>query len=151
MFLKISVKKFNELDIDELYDFLKLRSEVFVVEQQCIYPDIDSIDKIANHLLAYVENELVGYLRIYTKEHSFPIIGRVVIKKQFRNKRYAKLIMKAAINFIETTSSNKTIKISAQEYLKEFYQKLNFKQNGDSYLDYGIPHIDMQLNLKNEN
>ena len=114
-------------------------------------PRYDCIDKTANHLLAYNEAELVGYSRIYTREDSFPIIGRVVIKRQFRNKGFAKLIMKAAINFIEHTSSNKNIKISAQEYLKEFYQKLNFKQNGDSYLDYGIPHINMQLNLKKKN
>lgn len=149
--MTIKIIPLVEMQPTEFYDCFKLRSDVFVVEQKCIYPDIDSIDKTANHLLAYEETELIGYLRIYTKEDSFPIIGRVVIKKKFRNKGFAKLIMKAAINFIETTSSNKTIKISAQEYLKEFYQKLNFLQIGDSYLDYGIPHITMQLNLKNEN
>lgn len=149
--MTIKIVDLIEMEPTELYDCFKLRSDVFVVEQKCVYPDIDKIDKTAKHLLSYDETELIGYLRIYDKDEDSPIIGRVVIKNQYRGQGYAQKIMRASIDFIKSTSSHNTIKISAQEYLKEFYQKLNFKQNGDSYLDYGIPHINMQLNLKNEN
>jgi len=149
--MTIKILPFIEMQPMEFYDCFKLRSDVFVVEQKCIYPDIDSIDKTANHLLAYDKNELVGYLRIYTKVHSFSTIGRVVIKEEYRGQGYAQKIMRSAIDYIKSNHSNSAILISAQEYLKDFYQKLDFKQNGDSYLDYGIPHINMQLNLKNDN
>jgi len=138
---------FNELSNTALYDCLALRFNVFVVEQDCIYPELDNIDKDAFHLLAYENDQLAGYLRIYIDENNYVKIGRIVINKYFRGKDYGKVIINEALNFIPKTYSNKTIKINAQQHLKEFYESFGFKKTSDAYLDYGILHIDMELIL----
>jgi len=147
--MNIKIIGFAKMTTLELYDCLKLRSDVFVVEQECIYPDIDFSDKTSNHLLAIKENELIGYLRINSNDKFIAKIERVIIAKEYRGLGYAKQIISKAINFVKYSTSNKIIKISAQEYLKDFYQSFLFKQKGTSYFDYGIEHIDMKLNLKN--
>lgn len=145
--MNIKIIEFAKITTLELYDCLKLRSDVFVVEQKCIYPDIDFSDKTSSHLLAFKEDELIGYLRINSNDKSIAKIERVIIAKEHRGLGYAKQIISQAINFVKSSTSNKIIKISAQVYLKKFYQSFDFKQNSTSYLDYGIEHINMQLNL----
>jgi ElaA protein len=143
--LKIYVKTFNQLTTKELYDILQLRSEVFVVEQDCVYQDIDGKDQKALHVLGFKADKLIAYTRLfkpgdYFKEAS---IGRVVVAKNQRQFKYGYDIMKASIEAIKTHYNETVIKISAQVYLKSFYNNLGFKEVGEEYLEDDIPHIAM--------
>ncbi|SEP84411.1 ElaA protein [Hyunsoonleella jejuensis] len=143
--IDIKVKYFKELSINELYAMLQLRSEVFVVEQDCVYQDIDGKDQKALHVLGFKNGTLVAYTRLFKPSDYFKeaSIGRVVVKQDFRDYKYGYDIMKASIDAIETYFNESKIKISAQEYLKQFYTNLGFKHLGTSYLEDGIPHIAM--------
>lgn len=138
---------FNELTNTELYELLALRFNVFVIEQTCIYPEFDDIDAKALHLLAYENEALAGYARLYTDKDNYARIGRIVIDKGHRGNALGKNIIEESITYIKTSFNNDVIKINAQEHLKKYYESFGFQQIGDSYLDYGIPHIDMILNL----
>jgi len=143
--LTITTKAFKDLDLEELYKLLQLRSEVFVVEQNCVYQDIDDKDQKALHVMGFVNSEMVAYTRIfaagdYFKEAS---IGRVVVKDNVRNLGYGYDIMNASIEAIYKNYGSSKIKISAQTYLNDFYENLGFKPIGESYLEDGIPHIAM--------
>jgi len=146
--LDIYVKTFNQLSLDELYYLLQLRSEVFVVEQDCVYQDIDGKDKKALHVIGKKDNTIIAYSRIfkpgdYFKEAS---IGRVVVAENFRHLKYGHQLMVASIKAVETSFSSKKIKISAQKYLENFYNNLGFITSGEPYLEDGIPHIAMIKN-----
>ena len=143
--LNIKTKTFNELTTQELYDLLQLRSEVFVVEQDCVYQDVDGKDQKALHVLGYKEEKLVAYTRVfkpglYFKEAS---IGRVVVKEKERQFKYGYKIMEASIKAIQNYYNETIIKISAQTYLKKFYTNLGFKTIGEEYLEDDIPHVAM--------
>jgi ElaA protein len=143
--LDIKVKKFKDLTTQELYDILQLRSEVFVVEQDCVYQDIDSKDQKALHIIGYKNDRVVAYTRIFKPGDYFDLasIGRVVVSQKERDNKYGYDIMKASIKAIKDIFNESTIKISAQCYLKQFYSNLEFKQVGVEYLEDGIPHIAM--------
>ncbi|MCF6169018.1 GNAT family N-acetyltransferase [Lutibacter sp.] len=143
--LKILIKSFSELTTKELYKILQLRSEVFVVEQNCVYQDIDAKDQKALHVIGYKNNNIIAYTRIFKPGDYFleASIGRVVVKQTERKFNYGHQIVKASIKAIKTNFKETTIKISAQTYLKKFYESHNFKQIGDEYLEDGIPHIAM--------
>ncbi|GAL65387.1 GNAT family N-acetyltransferase [Jejuia pallidilutea] len=143
--MDIQIKTFKELSTDNLYQLLQLRSEVFVVEQDCVYQDIDGKDQKALHVLGFKNEVLVAYTRIFKPGDYFneASIGRVVVKKNERAFKYGYAIMEASIKAISTYFNETTIKISAQEYLKQFYTNLGFHQQGTSYLEDGIPHIAM--------
>lgn len=143
--LKIITKTFTELTKEELYDILQLRSEVFVVEQDCVYQDIDYKDQKAMHVIGYKNNKVVAYTRIFKSGDYFKkaSIGRVVVKKSERKYGYGHVIMKHSINIIKTNFNETIIKISAQKYLKDFYQSHGFILVGEEYLEDGIPHIGM--------
>lgn len=143
--LTIHVKTFKELNTTELYRLLQLRSDIFVVEQDCVYQDMDGKDQKALHVLGYKNSELVAYTRIfapgdYFKEAS---IGRVVVKHSERMHKYGYEIMEASIHTIKSKFKTQTIRISAQTYLKRFYNNLGFNEEGEEYLEDGIPHIHM--------
>lgn len=145
--LDIQTKTFEQLNTKELYDLLQLRSEVFVVEQDCVYQDIDGKDKKAFHVLGYKNKNLVAYTRIfksgdYFKEAS---IGRVVVKETQRQYGYGYDIMNASVEAIQEHFKTSDIRISAQTYLKRFYNNLGFKEVGEEYLEDGIPHVNMLL------
>ena len=146
--ISIKVKPFNDLNIDELYSLLNLRSEVFVVEQNCVYQDIDEKDKKALHVLGFKNNEIVAYARIFKPGDYFKYasIGRVVVRYKERGNGYAFDIMKASIKVIQDQFKETIIKVSAQKYLKKFYNNLGFDQVGEEYLEDGIPHIAMIKN-----
>ncbi|WP_461533971.1 GNAT family N-acetyltransferase [Sinomicrobium sp.] len=143
--LSISVKSFDELGLQELYDILQLRSEVFVVEQDCVYQDLDGKDAYALHLIGKKDDEVVAYTRIFKPGMYFEeaSIGRVVVRESYRQYGYGHEIIKASISAISTHFSEERIRISAQEYLLKFYEKHGFKQIGKGYLEDGIPHIAM--------
>jgi len=139
------VKKFSELSSDELYEILKLRSEVFVVEQECIYEDCDGKDKKSYHLFAEQNGEILVYLRILERGVSYSeiSIGRVLASKKYRGRGFAKQMMLRAIEFIERYLMENEIRISAQVYLLNFYSSFGFVKVSDAYLEDDIPHIEM--------
>jgi len=143
--LKICIKKFEELSLQELYDLLQLRSEVFSVEQNCVYKDLDGKDQKALHVLGFKENKVVAYTRIFGPGDYFneASIGRVVVAKNERQHQYGYDIMKASIKAVREYFKVTTIKISAQTYLKRFYNNLGFKEFGEEYFEDGIPHVEM--------
>ena len=143
--MEIKVLRFLEISTLELYDILQLRSEVFVVEQDCVYLDIDGKDQKALHLIGKINNQIVAYTRCFAPGDYFKqaSIGRVVVKNNFRGAHYGDLIMEASLQAITTYYGLVSIKISAQTYLTSFYNKHGFKQVGTSYLEDGIPHIAM--------
>ena len=143
--LNITVKSFNQLTINELYEVLQLRSEVFVVEQDCVYQDIDGKDQNALHVLGIKDNKIVAYTRLFKPGDYFNLasIGRVVVKENQRMHKYGYDIMEASIKAIKTNYNTTDIKISAQWYLKRFYNNLNFFEVGEQYLEDDIPHIAM--------
>ncbi|RAJ17857.1 GNAT family N-acetyltransferase [Olleya aquimaris] len=143
--LNIIVKTFQELTTQELYDILQLRSEVFVVEQDCVYQDIDSKDQKALHVIGFKNNKVVAYTRLFKPGDYFKFssIGRVVVAENERHHKYGNAIMKASIDAIKTYYKQTEIKISAQCYLKSFYNNLGFFEVGEEYLEDGIPHVAM--------
>ena len=135
------IKEWSELSTKEVENIFSLRSEVFIVEQDCVYQDIDGKDQKAKHVLGKKENEIVAYARIfkpgdYFKEASF---GRAVVKKTERGKGVGDELVKNCLENI----TEEEIKISAQSYLKGFYGKHGFKAEGNEYLEDGIPHTAM--------
>ena len=142
--MKLEVKPWNELSRKEINDIFSLRSEVFIVEQDCAYQDVDGKDEKADHVLLSINDELVGYARvfnenIYFKEASF---GRAVVKKKHRGEGYGHLIVEKALEHLKE-SKQSPIKISAQSYLKGFYSSHGFLARGNEYMEDGIPHTAM--------
>ena len=144
------IKNFSELSTEEIYGVLKLRSEVFVVEQNCIYQDLDGKDEHAIHLFYKKENEIIAYTRIFKKGDYYeenPSIGRVVVSKKERGKNLGKEIMLNSIEFIKKELEGRKIELSAQKYLDKFYTDLDFYSEGEDYLEDGIPHQRMFYDL----
>ena len=136
------VKKFSELSIEELYQILRLRSEVFVVEQDCVYQDLDNKDQISVQIFIKDKNEIVAYTRIFKSGDYYknPSIGRVVVSKKDRGKELGKKIMISSIDYIQENLKGDKIELSAQKYLDKFYKDLGFYKIGEDYLEDGIPH-----------
>ncbi|MCL4112840.1 UNVERIFIED_CONTAM: hypothetical protein GTU68_005525 [Idotea baltica] len=143
--MEVFVKTFEEISKEELYEILQLRSEVFVVEQDCVYQDLDGKDKKALHVLGKKNGRFAAYSRIFRPGDYFSeaSIGRVVVKKSERKHSYGQIIMKASIEAIHEIFNESSIHISGQLYLKIFYESLGFKQVGEEYIEDGIPHIAM--------
>jgi len=139
------MKKFNLLSSIELHAILKLRQDVFIIEQACIYPDIDGHDEGAYHLMAFDRTGVVGCLRVLEQGVTFDefSIGRVAVAQEHRRKGIAKEMMLQAIDFIGRNRKGTRIKISAQTYALPFYQQLGFVSAGDEYLEDDIWHVDM--------
>ncbi len=139
------VRKFNELSTTELYSILQLRSAVFVVEQQCIYQDMDGYDMKALHIMGYRDKEVIAYTRIFRPgEYADKAsISRVLVNHSERDKGYGREIMKAAIAAVNEHFKTTSIELSAQTYLKKFYTSLGFRETGVEYLEDGIPHTRM--------
>ena len=145
----IITKIFSELNTEELYQILRLRSEVFVVEQDCIYQDIDNKDQKAIHLYFKENDEILAYTRIFKAGYYYenPSIGRVVVSKKNRGKDIGKKIMIDSIEYIKQNMKGKKIELSAQKYLDKFYKDLGFYKTGEDYLEDGIPHQRMLFDL----
>lgn len=143
--MKIEIKTYSELTKDDLYDLLQLRSQVFVVEQECVYQDIDGLDSKALHVLGTENGKLCAYTRVFKAGDYFeyPSIGRVVVSKDKRKHGYGKEIMLNTIAFIDTKWKEEMIALSAQVYLTKFYSELGFSEQGKEYLEDDIPHIKM--------
>lgn len=138
-------KAFSELTLDELYDILQLRAGIFVVEQNCVYNDLDGLDKKAVHMFLKKNGEIIATTRLLKPGTRFPdySIGRVVVKESERGQNIGFEMMKEAKSFIVNEWKAEKIKISAQKYLRKFYEGLGFEVVTEEYLEDGIPHYGM--------
>jgi len=143
--MEIKIKSYKELTKAELYEILRARTAVFVVEQDCPYQEVDNKDQFALHVMGTISGQLVAYARIfkagdYTPEAS---IGRVLVGISHRSKGLGQEIMKASLEAVKTRFKTNKVMVSAQRYLENFYKDLGFKVSGEPYLEDGIPHIRM--------
>ena len=147
--MNILISRFQELNTSQLFEIYKLRSEVFVVEQNCAYQDVDNDDINALHVMSFSGANLIAYCRLLPpgRDHATPRIGRVVVKKEYRGKALGKDLMRFAIGATIDSWHKKQISISAHLYLSKFYSDLGFMSVGEGYLEDNIPHIKMILNL----
>lgn len=143
--IKFKIKRFNELSLQELYQILQTRIEVFVVEQNCVYQDLDGKDEKALHVIGIIDGEIVAYSRLFKPNDYFKnaSIGRVIVKENYRALKLGHDLMNASIKGIEENFNETKITISAQLYLKKFYENHGFTQNSAVYLEDGIEHIEM--------
>lgn len=142
--MDIIIKKFDELSLNELYNIMQLRSQVFVVEQNCIYQDLDDIDKISYHLFIKGNNDMIkAYLRIFEKDKDTAQIGRVVTEEKERKKGYATKLMEKGIQLIKNEMKKDKVYLEGQVYCKDLYLKLGFEIISDEFLEDGIPHYKM--------
>ena len=145
--MEFTVKTFSELTTSELYQILELRSEVFVVEQDCVYLDVDGKDQKALHVFGFKNNKIVAYTRLFKPRDYFKTasIGRVVVQQDERKYGYGHELIKASILAIKEEYHVIEITISAQTYLTKFYESHGFEKVGDEYLEDDIPHIEMKI------
>jgi ElaA protein len=145
MDIRWTLKKFEELSVLELYKILQLRAEVFVVEQNCPYQDVDDKDLKSYHQMGWVGEDLAAYTRILPAAVSFDemSIGRVVTSPQYRKKGLGKSLMEKSVDTAYTLFGKHPIRIGAQLYRKKFYEDLDFEKSSEMYLEDGIEHIEM--------
>ena len=138
---------FSELKNNELYDILALRQEVFVIEQECFYPDLDGLDQGAFHFMGW-RDELVAYTRIIQPGVKFeePSFGRVLTRQSVRGQGIGRVLIAKTIACMEKEFSTPLVRISAQQYLEKFYQAFGFRTVSDPYLEDDIPHVEMLRN-----
>lgn len=143
-------KKFNELTPEELYTILRLRSEVFVVEQNCVFLDMDNKDFYCEHLMGWQGEKLLGYSRIVPAGISYveSSIGRIVSSPAARGQGIGRELLIQSIDTLYTLHGKRDIRIGAQYYLKNFYSSFGFVQKGEIYLEDGIEHIEMLLPIE---
>lgn len=146
MVLEWTIKSFESLSVFELYDILRLRSEIFVVEQNCVYLDLDGKDKVALHLFGEFEGKIVAHARLFKAGISFEnaSIGRVTVAADYRDRKWGHDLMREAIAGILLHFGESQITIGAQLYLKKFYESHGFMQTSEMYLEDDIPHIEMK-------
>lgn len=150
--MKKFISSFDELTNVQLYDLLKLRQDVFIIEQNCIYPDIDGYDKKASHLLIYEYDELVAYSRIFAPDIKYneeTSIGRIIVSQNKRGESLGKTLIEKSINYCITNYPKSDIRIEAQAKLKNYYSDLGFIGDSDIYLVDGIDHLQMIYKVKN--
>ena len=139
-------KAFKDLTVDEYFEILYLRIEIFVVEQDCPYQEVDEKDRISFHLFGRAENgDVIAVTRILPQGVSYDEIsvGRVALKKEYRGKGIADELMLETFKFIKSHFGEQPVRISAQQYLLNYYNKHGFRQVGDMYLEDDIPHVEM--------
>ena len=137
------MKKFEELDVSELYEIMQARAEVFVVEQECAYQDLDGVDKEAYHVYLRENGELVAYLRVLDKGKRLDevSVGRVISLK--RGLGLGKRLMRAGLQVAKEKFGATIVKVGAQVQAKGFYESVGFRQVSGEYDEDGIPHIYM--------
>ncbi|MFB5678388.1 GNAT family N-acetyltransferase [Paenibacillus terreus] len=144
------LKTFHELTGHEVYRILQARVNVFMLEQNCLYPEIDGKDQTSRHLFLEADGEIAAYCRLVPRGVSYDdaSIGRVLVKEAYRGKGLAQELMKRAIAFLKDEWGETTVKIQAQNYLHGFYGSFGFQAVSDVYLEDNIPHVDMVLRME---
>lgn len=149
--MNIKAYQFQELSTVKLYALLRLRSEIFVLEQDCAYQDIDMIDRDCIHINGEEEEKLLAYARIIPPpfaESGNTEIGRLVVAREYRHKGYATSLMQYTTEQCRKRFPHSPIYIKAQNYLEKFYRNLGFVSTGDYFLEDNIPHQAMILDIK---
>ena len=148
--MNLDIKKFDELTGSEIYEILRIRSEIFVVEQNCVYNDEDGKDLESIHIMIKESNKIQAYLRVLKPGVSYDdaSIGRVLVICHARGKGLARKIVQAGIDYIVNNRNEKKITIGAQDYLRKFYESMGFEAVSKVYLEDGIPHLDMTYKKK---
>lgn len=141
------LKAFEDLTVKELHAIYFLRTEVFIVEQECAYQDVDEWDLVSLHLFNEVDGELISYARIIPGE-SLMKIGRIIVSPRHRKQNKGRELLKTAISYCDDHYGELPVLISAQAHLEKFYGAFGFKVISEEYLEDGIPHVDMIRNLK---
>lgn len=146
--MELIVKRFDELTVHELYAILKLRVNVFVVEQECVYPELDGKDLRALHVWLEEDGEILAYLRVLEPgvSHADASIGRVIAAR--RRCGLGSRIVAVGIDVAKKELGANAIRIEAQTYARGLYEKLGFQQTSEEFLEDGIPHIEMLLEMK---
>jgi len=139
------IKSFDELTVPEFHEIIKARIDVFVVEQNCPYHDLDGYDEKAIHLWAEKDNMVLAYCRIFDKgiKYNETSIGRVLTSEKGRGKNLGKQLIQYAVETIENRFKTSKVRISAQDYLLRFYSYFGFEDTGKKYLEDNIPHTEM--------
>ncbi len=150
MQIEWTLKKFDALTPFHVYDILHLRSQIFVVEQKCIFEDADYKDQVSMHLMGYDNHQLIAYTRLVPPGEIYkePSIGRVVTRASARGTGIGRALMQQSIDHLYTFFGKQNIKIGAQIYLKRFYESFGFIETGAVYLEDGIEHIHMVKNFE---
>lgn len=143
--MTLTIKRFDELTLDELYSILRLRAEVFVIEQDCPYQDVDGGDMSSMHVLAKEGGEVLAYLRVYQWEDGNAAIGRVVTSRKVRGTGAGRLIMEEGVRLAHELYPGRPVVIHAQAYAVGFYEKFGFRVSSGEFLEDGIPHHEMTL------
>lgn len=143
--MKYQLKAFNQLTVNELYGLLKIRFDVFVLEQECLYDELDGVDKKAYHMFVEDHHEVIATLRLFKEgvESKEARIGRVAIDPKARGKGIAREMMVKAMSYAKDEMDCEKVRISAQSYLLSFYESMGFHQISDEFLEDGIAHIEM--------
>lgn len=145
-------RSFDELSRDQLYEVLRIRSDIFVAEQQSPYCDVDGLDREALHLLAYEQDSahggaraLAGYLRLLPPIMAgpAPVIGRIAVRHAYRGQGHGLALVQEALEEVSRRFRPQAVKLSAQSHLCAFYERLGFQANSPPYDDHGVPHVDM--------
>lgn len=145
--MKFVAKKFEELTTTELYEILKSRTEIFIIEQNCFYQDLDNIDYNSLHIFYQQDNRVIAYLRAFVDESNKNVIhiGRVLTIK--RKKGLGRKLMEESIKTTKDRMNGKILFMEAQKHAIGFYEKFGFKIISDEFAIDGIPHIKMELEL----
>lgn len=139
-------RSFAELSVEELYGILKLRQDVFIIEQNCLYADIDELDEQCQHVYAVDRKRIKAYLRcIPPANGTEPALGRVLVAEDARRRGIARVLMQRGIAYLQNEYPGRKIKVAAQCYLQMFYESLGFVRTSEPYMEDGIAHIDMHL------
>ena len=148
MGLNFEIKHYNELTVDEIYDLISLRVEIFSVEQEAVYNDLDGYDKFCFHLIGKNEDDkIISTTRIIPPgvKYDKTSFGRVALNKDYRKRGAGHQMINMVNDFIAEKYPKNGIKISAMLYLEKFYEEHGFKRSSDVYLDCEIEHIDMEI------
>jgi ElaA protein len=143
--MEILFKKLSELTTTQLFSALKLRQDIFCIEQNCLYPDLDDTDSSAIQVLALQENICLATARIYSDPHNTIHIGRIAVDKKQRNTGLGNKLVQECLKYCDKNFKHSNIEISAQLHLLNYYNKLGFKELETSYFEDGIPHIKMRI------
>ncbi len=145
--MNLVIKEFNKLTTKELYELLKARTEIFVVEQNCVYQDLDDIDYNSLHIFYEKDNKVIAYLRAFPKKGELNTIqiGRVLTLEHGTG--LGRKLMETSIQAIKEKTNGTKIFMEAQKYATAFYEKFGFKVISDEFLEDGIPHVAMELEL----
>ncbi len=140
--LKLYIKRFDQLNVNELYEILKLRQDIFILEQQCLYSDIDFIDEKSLHIYYQEKGKIIAYLRMFEKDTNTCQLGRIISLN--RRQGFGTSLINETLQLLKQEKKYEKVYVEAQKYAIEFYEKLGFYVISDVFLEDGIEHVKME-------